>query len=260
VSEVTKEDLAEHGDRILEEVRRGFAGVHQRQDITNGRVQKVEVELGRQDERIKNIGREVFNRRASDRRPDREDQAKGGDQTRCQYRARDCGGRRGHLEVRRLGCAGGGSGEAMTLFDLAQRLVGEVAERPGAEHHPFIVWCHGATTLGESSDEVPWCSSFLNRLAWWLRLPRSKSAAARSWLDVGEAIALEEARAGYDIVVFGRGNDERSGHVALFAGVDEAGQVRVLGGNQGNAVTMASFPREKVLGVRRLRGREIVHG
>jgi hypothetical protein len=68
MSDVTKEDLAEHGDRILEEVRRGFDGVHRRQDITNGRVQKVEVEIGRQDERLKTVSREVFGRRAEDRR------------------------------------------------------------------------------------------------------------------------------------------------------------------------------------------------
>lgn len=141
----------------------------------------------------------------------------------------------------------------MTLFDMAQRLVGEIVERPGAADHPFIVWCHGATTLGETHDEVPWCSSFVNRLAWFLRLPRSKSAAARSWLDVGEAIAVEDARAGNDVVVFERaGAGPNAGHVAIFAGIDNDGRVRVIGGNQGNAVTFEAFAQDKVLGVRRL--------
>ncbi len=67
--EVTREDLAESRDLILDEMRRGFDGVYERQDKTNGRVLTLEVEQGRQDERIKNIGKEVFNnRRASDRR------------------------------------------------------------------------------------------------------------------------------------------------------------------------------------------------
>jgi hypothetical protein len=60
----TREDIEE----IVGEVRRGFAGIHTRQDITNGRVGKLEVDFGRQDERIKSIGHEVFNRRADDRR------------------------------------------------------------------------------------------------------------------------------------------------------------------------------------------------
>jgi hypothetical protein len=41
------------------------------------------------------------------------------------------------------------------------------------------------------------------------------------------------------------------GHVGLFHGLD-AGGVRLLAGNQGNAVTVATFPRDQVLGVRRL--------
>jgi chemotaxis response regulator CheB len=72
---LTKEDLDENRESILAVVREGFAGVHRRQDTTNGRVQKVEeglgevrVDVGRQDERIRNIGKEVFNRRAGDHR------------------------------------------------------------------------------------------------------------------------------------------------------------------------------------------------
>jgi uncharacterized protein (TIGR02594 family) len=140
----------------------------------------------------------------------------------------------------------------MTLFDVAQRLVGEIQERPGAVDHPFIVWCHESTTMGAAADEIPWCSSFVNRLAWLLRLPRSKSAAARSWLDIGESIRLEDARPGYDVVVFTRGSSPTSGHVAIFAGL-EGNTVRVVGGNQSNAVTLAAFPRDSVIGVRRLK-------
>lgn len=140
----------------------------------------------------------------------------------------------------------------MTLLDVAMRLVGEIQERPGAANHPFVVWCHGSTTMGESPDEVPWCSSFVNRLAWLLRLPRSKSAAARSWLDIGTAVDLEDATPGWDVVIFRRGASPVSGHVAVFAGM-EAEAVRVVGGNQSNGVTLASFPFEQVLGVRRLK-------
>lgn len=66
--DVTRDDLAESRELILGEMRRGFQGVHDRQDRTNGRVQTLEIEQGRQDERIKNIGKEVFGRRAGDRR------------------------------------------------------------------------------------------------------------------------------------------------------------------------------------------------
>jgi hypothetical protein len=71
---LTVEDLIESREAILAVVKEGFAGVHRRQDVTNGRVGKIEdeidkleVQAGRQDERIRNIGKEVFNRRSSDR-------------------------------------------------------------------------------------------------------------------------------------------------------------------------------------------------
>jgi uncharacterized protein (TIGR02594 family) len=147
----------------------------------------------------------------------------------------------------------------MTAYDLATRYVG-IAELSGAKHHPLIQWWLSLCNLGtDVSDETPWCSAFLNGIAWELRLPRSKSAAARSWLTVGTPVSLEEARPEYDIVIFKRGLGPQPGpdvlnapgHVALFGRLDTA-WVEVLGGNQSNAVTVARFPRADVLGVRRL--------
>jgi hypothetical protein len=40
---------------LRSEMNRGFDGVHRRQDITNGRVQALEVDGGRYDERIGNL-------------------------------------------------------------------------------------------------------------------------------------------------------------------------------------------------------------
>lgn len=143
-------------------------------------------------------------------------------------------------------------GVQVTAFDLAQRFVGEVYELPGKAEHPFIQWCHSLCVLGyEQPDEVPWCSSFMNALAFMLQLPRSKSAAARSWLHVGTLIDLGEAEPGNDVVVFSRGDNPAQGHVGLYAGHD-ASAVSVLGGNQGNAVSVQRFPRTRLLQVRRL--------
>ncbi len=149
----------------------------------------------------------------------------------------------------------------LTLWQLAERLVGEVKERPGAVHDPFVQWCHESCGLGpESPDETPWCSSFVNRLAWLLRMPRSKSAAARSWLGVGMPVEPSAAIAcANDVVVLQRGTGPQPGpevlrapgHVGLFGGWD-GDHVRVLGGNQSNGVTVALFPVTSVLGIRRL--------
>lgn len=149
----------------------------------------------------------------------------------------------------------------MTLFELAQRFVGEVKEVPGAASSPFIQWCFESCGFdGETPDETPWCSAFVNRLCWLLRLPRSKSARARSWLAVGVPVTAHEARPG-DVVVLKRGTGtqpgpevlDAPGHVGLFAGYDGT-KVHVLGGNQGDAVSVAAFSAGQVLGIRRISG------
>jgi len=149
------------------------------------------------------------------------------------------------------------------MFTDALRFVGQVMEIKGSEHQPFIQWCFSLCGYGpETPDETPWCSAFVNELAWRLRLPRSKSAAARSWLNVGRPISLSEARAENDVVVFKRGGAGQPGpevtkgapgHVAVFAGFEAPWEnVQVIGGNQADGVTVASFPVDRVLGVRRL--------
>lgn len=149
----------------------------------------------------------------------------------------------------------------ITLFTLAQRYVG-IREISGPKNHPLIVWWLSLCSLPNSPDEVAWCSAFMNGMAWELRLPRSKSAAARSWLEVGTPVIrpITEAKVGWDVVVLKRGKEPQpgpevtrgaQGHVGLFAGWD-TGAVLLLAGNQGDEVSIAHFPFESILGVRRL--------
>ena len=148
----------------------------------------------------------------------------------------------------------------MTHFELAMRFVGEVHEIPGEQHSPFIQWCLECCGYGpEAPDEIPWCAAFVSRICWICRLPRSKSAAARSWLQVGTAKALPDAFIG-DIVVLKRGQGagqsgpdvlQAPGHVGFYAG-REAGRVLILSGNQSDAVTVARFSVKDILGIRRV--------
>lgn len=149
----------------------------------------------------------------------------------------------------------------MTLHEQALRFLDEIHEIPGGKDHPFIQWCHMLCGLGpDQPDEVPWCSSFINALAFMQGLPRTKSAAARSWLDVGRMITLVDARIGYDVVVLKRGKEPQPGaevtkapgHVGLYSGVQSDG-IWLLGGNQKNGVTRQWFPAAQILGIRRLK-------
>lgn len=145
----------------------------------------------------------------------------------------------------------------MTPYDLATRYIG-IREIPGETDHPLIRWWHSLTTIGEVADEVAWCSSFCNGVCWELRRPRSKSSAARSWLGVGVPVPLDQARVGSDIVILSRGAPP-SGHVGFFAGWEERtrvgandARVYILSGNQSDEVSVQSFARSRILGIRRV--------
>ena len=147
----------------------------------------------------------------------------------------------------------------LTAFDLAERFVG-VSELPGElVSNPQILAMLRLDQPWPKGDDVPWCSAFMNYIAWLLRLPRSKSLRARSWLGIGRPTALQDAVVGFDVVVLKRGGAKEPGpeviaapgHVGLFAG-REGKSVLVLGGNQADAVNVARFSTTRLLGIRRL--------
>lgn len=148
----------------------------------------------------------------------------------------------------------------VTAYDLAQRFVG-VKEVPGGTSNPHILAWLQLDQGWPADDETPWCSAFVNYIAWLLRLPRSKSLRARSWLTVGVPVAEADARIGFDVVVLSRGSGtqpgpeviDAPGHVGFFGRWTDGGTgIYILGGNQADSVSLALFPRDRVLGVRRL--------
>lgn len=146
----------------------------------------------------------------------------------------------------------------ISAFELAQRFVG-IKEISGSQSNPYILAMLHLDQDWPEGDEVPWCSAFINYIAWLLRLPRSKNLAARSWLGVGMTVDLPDAEAGFDIVILKRGSGEQPGpevldapgHVGFFAG-HQGGNVLILGGNQNDTVSIAPFNAVRLLGIRRL--------
>jgi uncharacterized protein (TIGR02594 family) len=148
----------------------------------------------------------------------------------------------------------------VTAYQIAERFVG-MKEVPGhALNNPAILamlQLDGDTWA--SNDETPWCCAFVKYIAHLLALPRSRQLNARSWLKVGTAIEIEDALRGFDVVILKRGPDPQpgpevlaaQGHVGFFAALDP-GKVWLLGGNQGDAVSVSAFDVGRILGVRRL--------
>lgn len=146
----------------------------------------------------------------------------------------------------------------ITAFDLAQRFVG-MKEAPGEASNPAVLAMLRLDNATAAGDDIPWCSAFVNYITWLLRLPRSHSHAARSWLTIGRPVETKYGLVGFDVVVLKRGDGEQPGpevieapgHVGFFAAF-QGDTIMVLGGNQKDSVSVAQFPTSRVLGVRRL--------
>ena len=132
----------------------------------------------------------------------------------------------------------------MKWIEIAKKEIGhKVVE--GLNDNPRIIEYHSKTSLKAQADEVPWCSSFVNWVLIGAGFKGTNSARARSWLAWG--MALKSYRQGC-VVVLKRGTGSQ-GHVG-FAVAWRLGFVKVLGGNQSNAVNEKWYPAYKVLGYR----------
>lgn len=126
-------------------------------------------------------------------------------------------------------------------------------EIPGAEHNPRIVeYSQQKNFPGVRDDETPWCSIFVNFCCDQLKYEKSGKANARSWMQVGKD-SSDDPKPG-DIVVFWRESIHSwKGHVAFYLGhSQDKKKIFCLGGNQGNAVSVAGYDTKKVLGFRRV--------
>lgn len=113
-------------------------------------------------------------------------------------------------------------------------------EIEGAKHNPRIIKYHSTTTLKATTDETPWCASFVNWVLKSAGIEGTNSAAAASWLDWGKT---SEAREGAIVVIKRKddGDAATSGNHVGFL-VNETGKhYIILGGNQSNRVKESRF-------------------
>jgi uncharacterized protein (TIGR02594 family) len=127
-------------------------------------------------------------------------------------------------------------------------------EWPGARHNPQIVDMFAKVGHGHvRDDETPWCAAFVGSVLAGLGLPHTGKLNARSYETYGTQVRMQDARPG-DIVVLWRGSPASwQGHVAFFVCFN-GDKIVLRGGNQGNAVTDASYGRDRVIAIRRADG------
>ena len=143
------------------------------------------------------------------------------------------------------------SAAAGSWLDIAKTQLG-VKELSGSRNNPRIVDYH-RTTIDSARwkngmpDSVDWCSSFVNWVVKKAGINGTNKGNARSWLSWGQR--LNKPVPGCVVVFWRDSLSSWKGHVGFYVG--EAGShVKVLGGNQDNAVTISTYPKGRILGYR----------
>ena len=122
-----------------------------------------------------------------------------------------------------------------------------VHENPApGQHTQRILEYHGTTSLHAGTDEMPWCSSFVNWVMKKAGHPGTNNALAKSWLSWGKTLATPRYGAITIIKRKGAHQDAATGsatgyHVA-FCVQATATHVELLGGNQSDSVRISRYP------------------
>lgn len=139
------------------------------------------------------------------------------------------------------------------LIREAIKLYG-ITEFDGPDNNPVILdWAKEVNmTIGQyyTKDEFAWCALFVSvvcRRAGYQPPDGFDAIRARSFTKWGDPVAGEAVIG--DILVFSR---DGGGHVGIYVGEDKT-TYHVLGGNQGDKVSIVRIPKERLVdgGIRR---------
>lgn len=132
----------------------------------------------------------------------------------------------------------------MLWMDEAKIYIGQ-KEIKGLQTNPVIQSWLEKLKAWWRDDETAWCGTFVAHCLQFsgYALPKYWYRAL-DWLNWGVEIA---APCYGCIVVFNR---KGGGHVGFCVGKDKAGRLLILGGNQGDAVSIVPFDADRVAGYR----------
>lgn len=136
---------------------------------------------------------------------------------------------------------------------IARSYVG-VREIPGPKHNPTIIGWLRKLKSWIKDDETPWCGTFVAAVMQEAGLPYPREfPRAKAWADYGSRLQTHVLAPGA-ILVFVR---DGGGHVGFYVGEDSA-NYHVLGGNQGNAVSVTKISKSRLLASRWPKGEPVI--
>jgi len=133
--------------------------------------------------------------------------------------------------------------------ERARRNLG-VKETPGPVSTASILKYRimGKCLLKGDDGDVPWCAIFCNAMLEAVGIKGTRSAMARSFSRWGQDCTVTKIPLGA-VVVLSSTRGPASGHVGFAVALSPT-HVWLLGGNQGDAVSVAPFKRSRIVAVR----------
>lgn len=130
-------------------------------------------------------------------------------------------------------------------LNLGRKEIG-TKEVPGPGDNPTIAKYWDDAGIGDvamGQDEVPWCAAFVGAMLKRAQMESSGKANARSYEKWGRDLRVPVLGC---VCVLSRPPSTWQGHVGFVVGADRE-RVQLLGGNQGDSVSIAGFPRARVV-------------
>lgn len=145
--------------------------------------------------------------------------------------------------------------------DIARKYIG-LHEISGPKHNPTVLalTAKAFAATGKKSwihdDETPWCGSFVGGVfaeaGLGSKIPK-EFYRAKEWENVGTKLSTPAYGC---VVTFTR---DGGGHVGIVVGKTKTGMLKVLGGNQSNAVTIQDFDPKRVTSYRWVSSGSVPH-
>ena len=136
---------------------------------------------------------------------------------------------------------------------LARKHIG-LREVVGPKHNGIILGWLARLKAWWKEDETPWCGTFVAAVMQEADLPVAANwFRAKAWAEYGSRLQMHLLAPGA-ILVFAR---EGGGHVGFYTGEDNT-HYHVLGGNQGNAVSVTRIAKGRCIAARWPKGQPVI--
>ena len=138
-----------------------------------------------------------------------------------------------------------------TLKDAAMLFIG-TTEIKGTKHNKVILqFGKWAGINWYDKDEIPWCAVFVNAMLYLIGKGGTKSALAKSFLNIGKVVTLDEVKKDPTnvVAIYHRGSTAKdiSGHVQIVIKVNNDNTIDFVTGNVSDTVKTINENLEQML-------------